>query len=64
MKITGFWPQMAEMHMKGMTSESPDSCIFHTQKSTRLLNLGYLVLIHKMLLMFRLPALSLLQISI
>ena len=55
---------MAEMHMKGTTSESPDSCIFHTQKSTRLLNLGYLVLIHKMLLMFRLPALSLLQISI
>ena len=43
MKNTGFWPQIAEMHMKGMISESQDSFIFHTQKSTKLLNLGYLV---------------------
>ena len=24
----GYWPQIAEMHMKGMISVSPDSCIF------------------------------------
>ena len=24
----GFWPQIAEMHMKGMMSILPDSCIF------------------------------------
>ena len=27
-QITGFWPQIAEIHMKGMISVSPDSCIF------------------------------------
>ena len=25
---TGYWPQMAEVHIKGMTSLSPDSWIF------------------------------------
>ena len=25
---TGYWPRIAEMHMKGMVSVSPDSCIF------------------------------------
>ena len=38
---TACWPQRAEMYIKGMISVSPDSC--HTQKSTRFLNLGYLV---------------------
>ena len=28
-KITGYWPQIAEVHIKGMTSVSPDSRIFH-----------------------------------
>ena len=27
-KNTGFWPQMAEMHVKGMISVSPGSCVF------------------------------------
>ena len=27
-KIAGYWPQIAEMHMKGMTSVSSDPCIF------------------------------------
>ena len=27
-KIIGYWPQIAEMHMKGMISVSPDSWIF------------------------------------
>ena len=26
-KNTGYWPQIAEMHMKGMISVIPDSCI-------------------------------------
>ena len=25
---TGYWPQIAETHIKGMISVSPDSCIF------------------------------------
>jgi len=25
---TGYWPQIAKMHIKGMISVSPDSCIF------------------------------------
>ena len=25
---TGYWPQIAEVHIKGMISVSPDSCIF------------------------------------
>ena len=32
-KNAGFWPQRAEMHMKGMTSASPEFCIFsHIEK--------------------------------
>ena len=27
-KHTGYWPQITEMHMKGMISISPNSCIF------------------------------------
>ena len=27
-KNTGYWPQRAEMHMKGVTSVSPNPCIF------------------------------------
>ena len=25
---TGYWPQLAELYVKGMTSGSPDLCIF------------------------------------
>ena len=25
--VSGYWPQMAEVHIKGMISVSPDSCI-------------------------------------
>ena len=32
-KNPGYWPQIAEMHMKEMISVSPDSCIFaYTEK--------------------------------
>ena len=32
-KNTGYWPQIAEMHMKGMISVSPDACILpYTEK--------------------------------
>ena len=32
-KTAGYWPQIAEMHMKGKTSVSSDPCIFpHTEK--------------------------------
>ena len=27
-QTAGCWPQIAEMHVKGMISVSPDSCIF------------------------------------
>ena len=30
---TGYWPQIAKMHIEGMISVGPDSCIFpHTEK--------------------------------
>ena len=39
-----YWPQISEMHMKGMISMSPDSCASsHTKKSTKFLNMMYLV---------------------
>ena len=56
-KKTQYVPQIAEVHMKGMISVSPDSCIFPYTESTKFLNLGYLVFFNDNLLMFRLPAL-------
>ena len=33
-KTTGYWPRIVEVHVKGMTSVSPDSCIFpHIENS-------------------------------
>ena len=32
---TGYWPQRAEVHIKGMTSVSPDSCIFPSKEQER-----------------------------
>lgn len=43
MRITGCWPQRAEIHIREMTSVSPDSCILPHIESTRLLNLRYLL---------------------
>ena len=38
----GYWPQTGEVHIRGMISVSPDSCIFsHTYKSANFINLGY-----------------------
>ena len=39
----GYWPQIAEVHWKGMISVNPDSCIFPFIKSTKFLNVGYTV---------------------
>ena len=40
---TGYWPQIAEVPMKGMISASPDSCISPYIEKTKFLNLGNLV---------------------
>ena len=42
-KYTGYWPQISEVHIKGMISVSSDRTSSHTQKSAEFLNLGYLV---------------------
>ena len=54
---TEYWPRIAEMHIKGMIPVSPDSYIFPAHKSTKFLNLGYLVFFNNNPLMFKLPAL-------
>ena len=43
MKNTEYWPQIAEVHIKGMISISPDSCIFPYMESAKFLNFRYLV---------------------
>ena len=59
MKITGYWLQTAELPVKGKTSGSQDSCIFHT--IGRVLNPLtwdlWFPLITNHLLIFRLPVL-------
>ena len=49
-KNTGFWPQMAEMHVKGMISVSPGSCIvpIHRKALNSLTwDIWFFFLIHK-----------------
>ena len=43
------------MLIKGMISMSPDSCVFHTQKSAKFTNLRWLVFFSSNLLKFQLP---------
>ena len=59
MKSTGFWPQIAEVHIKGMISVSPDYRIFpYSEKALNSFTWDiWLSLINNNLLMFRLPAL-------
>ena len=40
---TGYWSQTAEVRIKGMISGNPTRASSHTQKSTKFLNLRYLV---------------------
>ena len=58
-KSTGFWPQIAEVHIKGMISVSPDSPIFpYSEKALNSFTWDiWLSLVNNNLLMFRLPAL-------
>ena len=42
----GHWGHMAEIHTKGMISESPDSCTFPYIESIKFLNLWYLVFLN------------------
>ena len=58
-KKQGYLPQIAEMHMRGMTSVNTDSCIFlHIKKALNSLIIDTLFpLINNNFLMFRLPAL-------
>ena len=43
----GYWPQIGEMYIKGMLSMSPDFTSPHSQKSTKFLNLTYLVFLNE-----------------
>ena len=52
---TGHGPQAAKVLTKGMISMSPDSCVFHTQKSAKCTNLRCLVFFSSNLLKFQLP---------
>ena len=49
--------QVAEVHLKQLISESPDSCIFPYTEKSEFFNLGYLVLFNN-ILTSRLPVLS------
>ena len=53
----GYWPQIAELHIKGMISVSPDPCIFIYIEILNSLTWGVLFsFINNHLFMFRLPA--------
>ena len=55
---TGYWPQVADVYIKGKISVSPDSCIYsHTEKSLNFFPWHtWFSLINNNLLVFRLPA--------
>ena len=55
-KNTGYWPQIAEMHIKSIILVNPDSCIFLYIKKCQIPWDIWFSLINNNLLMFRLSA--------